>query len=310
MQTAYSMSDYLSIQPASRDPFAVGPREHLNQILSIVAMSRHGDNRFLPLLMNKITEVLPRLANPMLQNAPENSNLANIDIFDGFGNAGMAQPSQMQISMDAEYDRKFPVEDYDKKYTMEMSDSTPESSSNSNNSNSTPPMAQQASDMNGSFVSSPGIMSPGIEYSHNMNGFAVTPMSDMVMSPLGNSNQTSHMGGTQAQHQHQQRPQHMPQMNQAHEQQQSQQHHMSGMNQQNMRSQSISTSSMPTSHPMSAMGATRQIPQRQNSFQFQSQPPMRSVSDFRGLQRGTTDAGSSLVGMNSMGAEMDFSALQ
>lgn len=62
----------------------------------------------------------------MLQNAPENSNLANIDIFDGFGNAGMAQPpSQMHMSMGgADFDRKFSVEEYEK-----MNGNTPESAS-------------------------------------------------------------------------------------------------------------------------------------------------------------------------------------
>jgi hypothetical protein len=56
----------------------------------------------------------------MLQNPPENPNMANVDIFDGFGNTGMAQPPQLQLAMNSNYDRKFPVEEYDKKYAMDL----------------------------------------------------------------------------------------------------------------------------------------------------------------------------------------------
>lgn len=315
IQTVYSMSDYLSIQPASRDPFAVGPREHLNQILTIVAMSRHGDNRFLPLLMNKITEVLPRLANPMLQNAPENSDLASIDIFDGFGNAGMAQPAPMQMQMDHDYDRKFPAEDYEKKFNVDVHNTTPESVNNSNSANNTSPMTQQTGEMNGSFVSSPGMMSPGIEYSHNINGFSVTPMSEMVMSPLGSQSQSGHMSTTQSSQQHQhphQHQQHLQSVNHGQDsigQRQSSQHHMNGMNAPNIRNPSISSSSMTNAHGLNSIGGMRQLPQRQSSFQFQSKTPMSSVGDFRGLQRINSDVSNPMVGINSLSTEMDFSAL-
>lgn len=274
MEMSSSMTEYLSMQPASRDPFAVGPREHLNQILSMVAVARNGDYRFLPLLMNKLGEVLPRMTNPMLQNAPENSNLANIDIFDGFGNAGMAQPpSQMHMAMDGDYDRKFSVEEYEKKYAMEMNTTTPESASHSNHSQSSPAMAQQApSEMGGSFVSSPSIMSP-VEYTHNMNGFSCNAMSEMVMSPIGDPRQSNSM--TQGQHMgHDGMPR-----------------QMNGMATQNMRQQG-----------MNSMCGMNQPQQRQNSFHMQSQSHMGTVGDFHNLQRVNSDASSSMVGMNSMGS--------
>jgi hypothetical protein len=283
--SADTMAEFLSMQPASRDPFATGPREHLNQMLNIVAMSRNGDHRFLPLLMSKVTEVLPRLINPMLQNAPENSNLANVDIFDGFGNAGMAQPpqqqqsQQMSMQMDNDYDQ------YESKYNIEMG-GTPESASNSNNSHGTPQVAQQAnSEMNGSFVGSPPIMSPAIEYQHGMNNFACTPMNEMVMSPLGN--QQNPMNAA-----HGQQHQHMAaqQMNHGHEGIGQQQHHMNGVAQQGMRSQ-VNTAAMGN---MNSFPALRQPPQRQNSFHMQSPQQIRTP----------------IVGMNSMNAEIDFGALR
>lgn len=283
------MNEYLALQPASRDPFALGPREHMNQLLSIVAMSRNGDHRFLPLLLNKMHEVLPRVINPMLQNPPENPNLANIDIFDGFGNAGMAQPPQMQLSINTDYDRKFTVEEYDKQYNMEMSESTPESNTTSNGP---PSVNQQSSDLNNSFVSSPGIMSPSMEYPSNMSNFGCTPMSEMVMSPLGHQNNPMAQPHQEQQHQAQH-------MNHGH--QGMGQHHMGGMNQQPIRQQGMDVASIPTSHPMGNM--VMRPPQRQNSFHLQGPPQMRTVGDFQGLQR-------SQQGMPSMNNEIDFGALR
>jgi len=247
------MTEYLSMQPASRDPFAIGPQEHLNQIITIVAASRNGDYRFLPLLMSKVSEVLPRLANPMLQNAPETVTMANVDIFDGFGSAGMAQPPQMQM-MDAEYDRKFSVEEYEKKYAMDMNGGTPDSHATSNSGN-TPPGARQPSEIANSFVGSPPMMSPTLEYPHGINGYAVTPMSEMVMSPMG-----THPPPPQQHHQHinQQSPNHIHDpMGQQH----------MGMTPQNMR-----PGGMQPTHHMNGMMNVRQSPQRQDSFAMPGQP--------------------------------------
>lgn len=302
MDITHSATEFLSMQPAPRDPFAVGPREHMNQLINIVAMSRNGDHRFLPVLMSKVTELLPRLINPMLQNPPENPNLANIDIFDGFGNAGMAQPpTQMQMTMDTDYDRKFSVEEYEKKYAMDMNGATPESQSNSNSSTCGQSSTQQSSDLNGSF-NSPGIMSPGMEYPPSMNGFACTPMSDMVMSPMGHHGQSNTMGSQQMQHQSQQ---HMGSQQMSHGHDGMNQHHMNSV-----RSQGMGNPGMTSSHPINNICGIRQPPQRQNSFHLSGPPQMRTVGDFQGLQRAGSDARSTMVGMGSMGNEIDFGALQ
>ncbi|KAK7224035.1 hypothetical protein V2G26_012038 [Clonostachys chloroleuca] len=71
LEVTHSTIKFLSLQPASRNPFAVGPREHANQLLSIVAISRNGNHCFLPVLLNKAHEILPRLVSPMLQNPRE-----------------------------------------------------------------------------------------------------------------------------------------------------------------------------------------------------------------------------------------------
>ncbi|PNY29042.1 sucrose utilization protein SUC1 [Tolypocladium capitatum] len=288
-----AMTEFLSMQSPSRDPFAVGPREHLNQIISMVAMSRNGDHRFLPLLMNKMGEVLPRIANPMLQNPPENSNLANIDIFDGFGNAGMAQPpNQMHMSMSADYDRKFSVEEYEKKYNMEMNGNTPESATNSTNSNGSPSMPQGSSDMNGSFVSSPGIMSPGLDFPHSINGFGCNTMSEIVLSPLGDSSQSSSMNASQGQRRHTNPGGH-----------DGTSQHANTMTPQNMRSQTMGT----PPHPMNF----RQPPQRQSGFHMPPAPPqMHHVGEFHGLLRTPTDGGASIMQVNQMSGDIDFGAMR
>lgn len=105
---ACSLTDVLSLLPTPSDPFVTGPRDYLNQFLSLLSTLRNGDHRFMPLLMQKVHEVLPRLVNPMLQTVPETPATqiaANIDIFDGFGNAGMSVPAQQQQYQKYENDK-------------------------------------------------------------------------------------------------------------------------------------------------------------------------------------------------------------
>jgi len=128
--------------------------------------------------------------------------------------------------------------------------------------------------MNPAFVGSPAVMSPGIEYSHNMNGFACTPLPDMAMSPLGNQGQSNPMNQLQSQHQP-----HMP--------------------------PDSLIGGMPQN--MNVMYGIRQPPpQRQSSYQLQGQQSMGTVGDYQGLQRSNTEASRP---MGIMG-EMDFNSLQ
>lgn len=201
------MTEYLALQPASPNPFSAGPREYLHPVLNVLSVLRSGHHHFLPLLLTKVHEVLPRLANPMLLNAPENPNACNMDIFDGFGNAGMAQPPMYQTE---QYDTKFEVPRID------------EHSNDSQSSNGGMPN----NDMNSPYVSSPPIMSPGVEMPHGLPT-EYNSLPDMVMSPMGGggtgpmhtsggrNGQTSHPHLHQQQHPHVQQHQH-PQHQQHH----------------------------------------------------------------------------------------------
>lgn len=92
---ACSLTDVLSLLPPNPDPFQLGPRDYLHDFMTLLSILRNGDNRFLPLLLAKVNDVLPRLVNPMLQTVPDTpANMcADVDIFDGFGNAGMGVAS-------------------------------------------------------------------------------------------------------------------------------------------------------------------------------------------------------------------------
>ncbi|KFY73980.1 hypothetical protein V499_05963 [Pseudogymnoascus sp. VKM F-103] len=106
---AYSLTDVLSVSPPPADPFAPAPTDYLNQFLFLLSSLRNGDTRFRPLLIAKIHDILPRLVTPMLQTLPEPSSgmgPGGVDIFDGFGNAGMGVPSLPQQQQQQQYDAK------------------------------------------------------------------------------------------------------------------------------------------------------------------------------------------------------------
>lgn len=92
---ACSLTDVLALLPPNPDPFQLGPRDYLHDFMTLLSILRNGDNRFLPLLLAKVNDVLPRLVNPMLQTVPDTpaTMCADVDIFDGFGTAGMGVPS-------------------------------------------------------------------------------------------------------------------------------------------------------------------------------------------------------------------------
>jgi hypothetical protein len=102
---ACSLTDVLSLLPSPNDPFVLGPRDYLTQFLTLLSTLRNGDSRFLPLLLSKVHDVLPRLASPMLQTVPDTPESKygldpNLDIFDGFGNAGMGVASSLPVHFD------------------------------------------------------------------------------------------------------------------------------------------------------------------------------------------------------------------
>lgn len=306
LDIACALIDVLAMQPASPDPFTMGPREHLNSLLQILSCLRNGDHHLLPLLLDKVHDVLPRLTNPMLQRAPENACIPNIDIFDGFGNAGMAQPPILT---------DFKTEPYTPNGVSHMQDIPPVDSNSSSG----------GSDMKSPFsmVSSPTVMSSNGEYA---SGNEFNAMPDIIMSPIDQPPQSSlgqpgTMGAQQPHHQHQMHTLVSQNINGNHplNNQMSVEMHNNLVNGVNQNTNYVNVG-QPQSQPygQSTQNMMNNImhrtpPQRANSFiihQHQHTQIPRTVGDFHALQR----ANSENVSMNSMSMrhmqpEMDFSSL-
>lgn len=151
--------------------------------MTLLSVLRRGDHRFLPLLLSKVHDVLPRLVNPMLQTVPDKA-LNEIDIFDGFGNAGMGVATGMHSGSDytevnneyksmtgsgamtSEFKMPLPSQGlsnmYDNKRIEELSSPSGESHGG-NNSPFTPPIMTSAIDYPGlSEFSFPDMNNPAI----------------------------------------------------------------------------------------------------------------------------------------------------
>jgi len=112
--------------------------------MTLLSVLRNGDSRFLPLLLSKVHDVLPTLANPMLQTVPDTpaTMSAEVDIFDGFGPMpGMGVPSNFsglsnssgsdfKMSNSVEFKVEHPLT-YEKRIEVLNSPTHPESGENS-----------------------------------------------------------------------------------------------------------------------------------------------------------------------------------
>ncbi|KAM0817649.1 hypothetical protein AB5N19_03456 [Seiridium cardinale] len=331
-----NLADVLAMLPSSGDPFSITPQQQLQSLLQMVSVLRGGEHHFLPLLLSKVHETLPRLANPLLQRVPD--NICNIDIFDGFGNAGMAQPPVMT---DFKSEQHFKPEPY----TPATVPRVDEIANDSGSSNGTAPNP----DLNSPFpmaTSSPTVMSPGnVDYQH-MTEYNSIPdiMSSMAQSQQPTLAQSGHLS-QQLPHQQQQQQQRQHQGFQQQGIQQSafpHNHAMHGQMQNSMHNQlgqtmgqqqNIAGLNSQQQTPGHAQGYNhvnggmaqnlmnnilhRQPPQRSNSFtmhqQQQQQPPQipRTVGEFHALQRTNSDhVGMNSLGINSLGSDMDFTGLR
>ncbi|KAI0848532.1 fungal-specific transcription factor domain-containing protein [Daldinia vernicosa] len=313
LEISSSLIDVLSVLPSSGDPFSMGPREQLNSLLQLLSVLRNGDHHFLPLLLNKVHDVLPRLANPILQRAPENACMQNIDIFDGFGNAGMAQPPMMDFKTEP--------------YTPGSMQHIQDIGTDSAHSNS-------GDDMKSPFpiVSSPPVMSPGVDYHNNEFNSIPDIMSPMGQPPQHSFNQQASLNPQQPhlQHQHQHQHQHhgLPHgMSQNHTMGNTMQTDMHtnlshGLSQPTNMAGMSQQQSLPQNPQFSIMNNMlhRQPPQRANSFimhppqhQHQHQPSQipRTVGDFHALQRANSESVSmNTLGLGHINPEVDFSGLR
>ena len=226
--------------------------------------------------MSKVQDALQKLPKPLLAETPEllAQNLANIDIFDGFGNLGMA-----------------PIDFEEKKYTSNVA------SSPMNPGGPTPPMPEISSQF------SPPIVSPGMEFPQNLQDFNA-PL-EMNMNRVSQApsqavqNLSSAMMNSQ---QPQPQPQPQPQQQQQLPQQGMSQHVINVQSLQNlganmsqqlnfgMSPENLNTTTVAGVAPglmANQMMSRTPAPQRSNSFSMSAIP--RTVGDFQALQRVKTE---------------------
>ncbi|KAL1842784.1 hypothetical protein VTJ49DRAFT_4269 [Mycothermus thermophilus] len=305
-----ALADILSVLPAPRTPFTPGPQDQLRKILNVVTLLRNGDHRFLPLLLSRVTSALPKLASPMLENAPETAPApaCNMDIFDGFGSSTMYPPGAVYSSGD--FDNKFAVPRFN-----DMT-STPDSSNPSGPSTS-------SNDMSSPFGSSASIMSPGMELQHGLSA-EFTSMPEMVMSPISHAPPPAlgTPGGMN------QQPPHTPISAFPNSNPQMQGLNSNGANpppnislaSQMHLNQGLGAGGINGGLTQAAvsgngnmMARAPQQPQRSSSFAAMGLPQIRTVGDFHALQRANTDMNHPLsaMAMSPLGPEhhLDFNTL-
>ncbi|ORY11496.1 hypothetical protein BCR34DRAFT_601283 [Clohesyomyces aquaticus] len=68
---ACCLTDVVACIPFSPDTFAIGPRDYVSQFLTLFSSLRDGQTRYLPLLLSKVSDVLPNLPLPRSLNVPQ-----------------------------------------------------------------------------------------------------------------------------------------------------------------------------------------------------------------------------------------------
>lgn len=320
LEISCALVEVLAMQPSSGSAFGNGPREQLAPLLGILAALRNGEHNLIPLLIHKIHEVVPRLASPELQRAPDNAS-CTMDLFDGFGTAGMAQGPLIT---------DFKTEPFTPSGVQHLEDMVPESATSAT--------AQPSASLSSPFpmVASPPLVSPA-DYQQMGDYNSIPDMmgsmgqsSQSSLGPQGSLNHAQQQHQQQAQPQHQRQPQHqhhgLPTHSMAqnpnirsHMQQAvpgnlghglSHEHAMAGLNQQTELGPNQSFSH----HDQGLMNGVmhRPPPQRADSFALHQPPQIRrTMGEFNVLQQGNAENMSiGAMGLGNMGTEMDFSSLR
>ncbi|CAN9263213.1 unnamed protein product [Alternaria sp. RS040] len=68
---ACCLTDVVACTSFSPDAFALGPRDYVSRFLTLISTLRGGQTRYLPLLLAKLSEVLPNLPLPRSLNLPQ-----------------------------------------------------------------------------------------------------------------------------------------------------------------------------------------------------------------------------------------------
>lgn len=69
----------MSCVPIESRQFELGPRDYLDQLMTLISTLRGGESRFLPLLVAKIEDSLPTLVTPITQSLQPKALTNQID---------------------------------------------------------------------------------------------------------------------------------------------------------------------------------------------------------------------------------------
>ncbi|OQO12691.1 hypothetical protein B0A48_02154 [Cryoendolithus antarcticus] len=85
---ACTLIDVMSCVPHEQYSFEYGPRDYLNQFMTIISSLRGGQQRYLPLLLTKVHDAMPTMPTPgfSMPMAPASSRLLE-DLWDSEGNS-------------------------------------------------------------------------------------------------------------------------------------------------------------------------------------------------------------------------------
>ncbi|KAH9826854.1 putative sucrose utilization protein SUC1 [Teratosphaeria destructans] len=61
---ACTLTDVMSCVPFEQHTFGYGPRDYLNQLITLISTLRGGHQRYLPLLLSKINDAMPQMSTP------------------------------------------------------------------------------------------------------------------------------------------------------------------------------------------------------------------------------------------------------
>ncbi|KAI9657582.1 MAG: hypothetical protein M1829_006890 [Trizodia sp. TS-e1964] len=64
---ACTLTDVIACVPINTPSIEIGPRDYLNQVVALISTLRGGESRFLPLLLQKVSDTLPELAAPIVR---------------------------------------------------------------------------------------------------------------------------------------------------------------------------------------------------------------------------------------------------
>lgn len=77
---ACCLTDVVAVTSFSPDAFALGPRDYVSRFLTLISTLRGGQSRYLPLLLAKLSEVMPNLPLPRSLNLPQGVSASSMGL--------------------------------------------------------------------------------------------------------------------------------------------------------------------------------------------------------------------------------------